>query len=80
MAIEERADDSAGQHSGKRLVMRLWLPFGDDLIAFGKLRIRNPFSLNGPQPKQMLDAPYCSCSDFGEDMGWKAMLFAKRGV
>ena len=34
MAIEQRADDSAVQDSGKRLVFLLRLPFSNDLAVF----------------------------------------------
>ena len=64
MAIEQRADNAAVQHPGKRLMMRLGVPLGDDLVALGKLLICSPFSFAGPQPKQMLLGEYISCRDF----------------
>ena len=36
MTVEQRADDSAVQHAGKRFVPRLRLPFGNDFAIFGK--------------------------------------------
>ena len=36
MTVEQRADDAAIQHAGKRFVLRLRLPFGNDFAVFGK--------------------------------------------
>lgn len=36
VTIEERADDASVQHPRKSLVMRLGIPFRDELIALGK--------------------------------------------
>jgi hypothetical protein len=36
MTIEQRADDSATQHSLKRFVLLAWLPFRDNFLAVRK--------------------------------------------
>src|SRR5436190_16966916 len=53
VTIEQRADDSAIQDSGKCFVTRLWLPFGDHFLATRKapnaqsIRIRGPAAPTG---------------------------------
>ena len=36
VTVEQRADDAAIQHAGKRFVLRLRLPFGNDFAVFSK--------------------------------------------
>jgi hypothetical protein len=54
MAVQQRADDAPVQHTGERLVVLLGPPASDEVVALLEARIRNPFGLLGPQPKQAL--------------------------
>ena len=54
VAIQYRSDDASVEHPGKRLVMGFGRPVRHYLVTFNEERIRKPFSLDGPQPKQAL--------------------------
>src|SRR5438309_3977181 len=45
MTVEQRADDAAIQHAGKRFVLRLRLPFGNDFAVFGKAADPQTFAI-----------------------------------
>src|SRR6266550_474312 len=36
VTVEQRADDTAAEHSGKRFLISFWLEFSDDFVALGK--------------------------------------------
>ena len=48
MAIEERADDTPTQHSRKRLVLRQWLPLGNNFLPSGKTANMQPLRVCRP--------------------------------
>lgn len=48
MTIEQSTDDPAIQDAGKRLMMRLSMPFGDKLVAIGKGVYMEPFLIRWP--------------------------------
>ncbi len=51
MAIKQSSDYTAVQHSRKRLVMRLGIPFGNNFIAIGKTIYVQPFFISRPAAK-----------------------------
>jgi hypothetical protein len=63
MAIEQRADDSAVQTLGKASYFCSGCHSATTASPSGKLRIRRPSGLAGPQPQQALLGAYFSWSD-----------------
>jgi len=51
MAVEKGPDDAPVQRARIRLMMRLRLPFGDDLIAAHEAKDMQPFGVRRPATK-----------------------------
>ena len=72
MAIEQRADDTPTQHSRERLVLRQWLPLGNNFLTSGKTANMQPLRVCRPAAKTgeigsigFLDAYRLQCGNCG---------------
>ena len=72
MAIEQRADDTPTQHSRERLVLRQWLPLGNNFLPSGKTANMQPLRVCRPAAKTsklggegFLDAFRLQCGNGG---------------